>query len=72
MDLNIYKKLYKKNLTQVEVQEANSNIIGFIRPRNQSSGTPGTPGETITVRESHRIQYSADFRYKIFKNSLGL
>lgn len=30
MDLNIYKKLYKKNLTQVELQEANSNLIGFI------------------------------------------
>lgn len=30
MDLNIYKKLYKKNLTQAELQEANSNLIGFM------------------------------------------
>ena len=30
MNLNIYQKLYKKNLTHEELLEANSNLIGFI------------------------------------------
>jgi hypothetical protein len=48
------------------------NVIGFIRPRNQGSEGTGTPGGTTTVREPHHLQYSVDFKYKIFKNKLNL
>lgn len=30
MDLNICQKLYKKKLTEKELFEANSNLIGFL------------------------------------------
>ena len=29
MDLDIYQKLYKRKLTEEELFEANSNLIGF-------------------------------------------
>lgn len=30
MDLNIYKKLYKRNLTKEELFDVNNNLLGFI------------------------------------------
>ena len=30
MDLDIYEKLYKRNLTKEELLEVNSNLTGFI------------------------------------------
>ena len=30
MDLNIYEKLYNRNLTKEELLEADGNLIGFI------------------------------------------
>jgi len=45
-----------------------SNVMGWIRPRNQQGGG----GSYVTTREPHNLQYLVTFKYKIFKNSLGL